>query len=157
MDWTSYQHEFAAVDALSQIIVTDTTEQDWQKILNFLKKTEVGLTFFSDGVKTALPSPLAPVFRNDGHHYRLALLFDEVTLSCDFARQDAIVLRFDPHQITNEAKATLLFRVMSTFGRRLKKVVVLTAVNREAQPAFRYEPGQGLIYLKLARKLAPYA
>ena len=156
MEWKEYQHEFIAECDLRQIIISNVTPQDWQKIFNFLKKTEVTLTFFIDGVKSALPSQIEQVFQEDNHHYLLSLVFDGVTLNCHFDRHEDIVLSFDPGQITNEAKAILLFRVMSTFGRRLRKVVVLTAVNREAQPIFQYEQGQGLTYLKLNKKLAPY-
>lgn len=156
MEWKEYQHEFIAEGNLRQIIITNVTSQDWQKIFNFLKKTEVTLTFFIDGVKSVLPSHIEHIFQEDKHHYLLSLVFDDVMLNCHFDRHEDIVLSFDPGQITNEARATLLFRVMSTFGRRLRKVVVLTTVNRDAQPIFQYEPGQGITYLKLDKKLAPY-
>ena len=156
MDWTTYQHEFTAAEGLRQIIVTNVTPKDWQKLFRFLVKTEVALTLFIDGVKAPLPSQLADIVQQNGHHYMLALKLDAVTLHCDFARQNDILLYFDPGQISDEAKATLLFRVMSTFGRRLRKVVVLTAVNHESQPVFRYVPGQGLTYIKLNKQLALY-
>lgn len=156
MEFGDYQHEFSAPDGLQQIIIADVSPKDWQKILNFLQKTEVELAFYIDGVKSALPAQIQDVLANHQHQYMLLLWFDDLTLQCDFARADAIVLRFDPAQITDATKATLLFRVMSTFGRRINKVAVLTAVNQEANPIFRYEHGQGLTYLKLAKTLAPY-
>lgn len=156
MDWQEYKSEFTADGDLRKIIVNNVTQKNWQKILNFLLKTEVTLHFFIDGVKSEISSQIERVFQKDKHQYLLSLVFDDVTLNCHFDRHDEIVLSFDPGQITNESKAKLIFRVMSTFGRRLNKVVVLTAENREDQPIFQYEPAQGLTYIKLNKKVAPY-
>jgi hypothetical protein len=157
MDWRDYQHEFGVQDALQQIFIADVKPKDWQKILSFLQKTEVDLTFSIDGVVSALPVKIEDIFGDHGHQYLLSLRFDGLALQCDFARADAIVLSYDPAQIIDETKATLLFRVMSTFGRRINKVAVLTAPDQETNPIFRYEHGQGLTYIKLAKKLVPYA
>ena len=156
MDWTAYQHEFVSTDEPRQIIVRQVTFKDWQKLLNFLGKTEVTVIFFIDHVESMLPQQIESIFQNDVHQYLLSLVLDDVTLNCHFERQDDIVFGFNPAQITNEARAILLFRVMSTFGRRLHKVVELSAVNQQAEPTFRYEPGQGITYLPLNKKLAPY-
>ena len=156
MDWKEYQNEFTADGDLRKIIINDVTHKDWQKIFNFLTKTEVVLNFFIDDVKSALPSQIEDVFLKDPHHYVLSLVFDDVTLNCLFDSEKDIVLNFDPGQISNEAKAKLIFRVMTTFGRRLNKTAVLIDVNREQQPIFLYQPGQGLTYLKLDKKIAPY-
>jgi hypothetical protein len=146
--WHDYQHEFARRDGLQQIVIADVAPKDWQKILRFLQKTEVELTFYTDGVVSALPVNIEEIFADPGHQYLLSLRFDGLTLQCDFSRADAIVLRYDPAQITDETKATLLFRVMSTFARRINKVAVLSALDQETHPLFRYEHGQGLVYLK---------
>jgi hypothetical protein len=156
MDWRDYQHEFSAQDGLQQIIIADVSPKDWQKILSFLQKTEVDLTFSIDGVVSALPVTIEEIFGDRQHRYLLSLRFDDLTLQCDFARADAIVLSYDPAQITDETRATLLFRVMSTFGRRIRKVAILAAMDQETNPIFRYEHGQGLTYIKLAKKLGPY-
>ena len=156
MDWKAYQNEFIADGNLRKIIINNVTQKNWQKILNFLVKTEVTLHFFIDGVRSELPSQIEDVFQKDKHQYLLSLIFDDVTLNCYFDRREDIVLSFDPGQITNEAKAKLIFRIMSTFGRRLNKVVVLTVESREEQPIFQYEPAQGLTYIKLNKKFTSY-
>ena len=156
MDWTAYQHEFSNAGNPGQIIVTQVTFKDWQKLLSFLGKTQATVIFFIDHVESVLPQQIESIFQDDRHQYLLSLVLDDVSLHCHFDRQQDIVFGFNPAQITNEAKAILLFRVMSTFGRRLSKVVELSAVNQEAEPIFRYEPGQGLTYLPLDKKLAPY-
>ena len=155
MEWGTYKHEFSAQDGLQQIIIADVKPRDWQKILSFLQKTQVELAFYIDGVKSALPAQIQDILENHERQYMLLLWFDDLSLQCDFSRTDAIVLSYDPAQITDETKATLLFRVMSTFGRRINKVVILTAMDQDARPIFRYEQGQGLTYEKLAEKLAP--
>jgi len=156
MDWKAYQNEFIADGQLRQIIINNVTQENWQKILNFLLKTEVTLHFFINGVRSELPSQIEDVFHKDKQQYFLSLIFDDVTLNCNFDRHEDIVLSFDPEQIRNEAKAKLIFRIMSTFGRRLNKVVVLTVENREEQPIFQYEPGQGLTCIKLNKKFISY-
>ncbi len=156
MDWKAYQNEFIADGNLRKIIINNVTQKNWQKILNFLVKTEVTLHFFIDGVRSELPSQIEDVFQKDKHQYLLSLIFDDVTLNCYFDRHEDIVLSFDPGQITNEAKAKLIFRIISTFGRRLNKVVVLTVESREEQPIFQYEPAQGLTYIKLNKKFTSY-
>lgn len=156
MDWRDYQHEFGVQEGLQQIVIADVTPKDWQKILGFLQKTEVDLTFYLDGVKSVLPTRVEDILGNHAHQYLLSLRFDGLALQCNFARADAIVLSYDPAQITDETRATLLFRVMSTCGRRINKVAVLTALNQETNPIFRYEHGQGLTYIKLSKKSGPY-
>lgn len=156
MEWRDYQHEFDGEEGLHQIVIADVTPRDWQKILRFLQKTEVELTFYIDGVKSVLPARVDDILGTHGHRYLLLLRFDGLALQCDFVRADAIVLSYDPAQITDETKATLLFRVMSTCGRRINKVAVLTAQGQDSNPIFRYAHGQGLVYLKLATKLGPY-
>ena len=156
MDWKAYQNEFIADGNLRKIIINNVTQKNWQKILNFLVKTEVTLHFFIDGVRSELPSQIEDVFQKDKHQYSLSLIFNDVMLNCHFERYEDIVLSFDPGQITNEAKAKLIFRIMSTFGRRLNKVVLLTVENREEQPIFQYEPAQGLTYIKLNKKFTSY-
>ena len=157
MDWRDYKDEFDVQDGLQQIVIADVKPKDWQKILSFLQKTEVDLTFYIDGVKSVLPARVEAILGNQGHRYLLSLRFDGLALQCDFARADAIVLSYDPAQITDETKATLLFRVMSAFGRRINKVAVLTALDQETNPIFRYEHSQGLTYVKLAKIIGPYA
>ncbi len=156
MDWKAYKSEFTADGDLRKILITNVTQENWQKILNFLLKTEVTLNFFIDGVMSEIPSQIERVFQKEKHQYLLSLVLDDVTLNCHFDKHEDIVLSFDPGQITNEAEAKLIFRVMSTFGRRLNKVVVLTAENREEQPIFQYKPAQGLTYIKLNKKIALY-
>jgi len=156
MDWKAYQNEFITDGKLRKIIINNVTQENWQKILNFLVKTEVTLHFFIDGVRSELPSQIEDVFQKDKHQYLLSLIFDDVRLNCNFDRDEDIVLSFDPGQITNEAEAKLIFRIMSTFGRRLNKVVLLTVESREEQPVFQYEPGEGLTYIKLNKKFTSY-
>lgn len=156
MDWIAYQHEFSGAGNPERIIVTQVTSKDWQKLFSFIGKTQATVIFFIDYVESVLPQQIESIFQDDTHQYLLSLVLDDVSLNCHFDRQEDIVFDFNPAQITNEARAILLFRVMSTFGRRLNKVVELSAINQEAEPIFRYEPGQGLSYLPLDKKLAPY-
>jgi len=51
MDWQAYKSEFTAGGDLRKIIINNVTYENWQKILNFLVKTEVTLNFFIDGVR----------------------------------------------------------------------------------------------------------
>lgn len=156
MDWETYQDEFVADGSLRKIIIKNVTQANWKKLLNFLVKTEVSLQFFIDGVRAVLPSQIEDVLQKDDHQHLLALIFNDVTLNCSFDRDEDIVLSFEPGQITNERKAKLIFRIMSTFGRRLNKVALLTEESREEPAIFQYQPGQGLTYIKLNQKFKSY-
>ena len=156
MDWVDYRHEFITRDGVIHIRINEVISDDWLKIFNFLQQTDVCIKFFIDDVESALPPQIEPIFQDVKHHYLLSLDFENVILNCFFDSRNEIIFRIDPRLITTESKATLLFRVMSTFGRRIKKVVLLTKEGNVTQPIFRYQPGQGLTYLKLDKKLAPY-
>jgi len=156
MQRQDYKDEFVAQAGLRKIIIPDVDNKHWQKLFNFLKKTETDLRFFIDDVEQVLPSSLEAVFEDNQHYYLLSLILDGVVLNCDFERIDTIVFRFDPGLITDVTKATLLFRVMSTFARRLGKVALMSEENKETSPIFRYEHGKGLIYLKLNKKFELY-
>lgn len=156
MQWQDYQDEFASRAGMMQIIIPDVCQTEWIKLVNFLRKTEVSLHFTVDGEMTELLPEITDILQDDTHKYQLSLVLDGVTLKCDLDRVDAMVFRFDATNIRDETKALLLFRVMSTFARRLRKIALLTGSNEEASPIFRYEHGQGLIYLKLGKKLVIY-
>ena len=146
MNWDDYKNEFHADGGLRDIYVNDTSLNDWQRFVDYLRKTEARLEYFVNEVQ-ALPIQIDEIFQSREHTRLLAINLGGVSLNCHFFVLDQIELDFDLGDIRSEAQAKVVFRLMSTIGRVLDKVVILTYENEDQQPIFKYQPGKGLEYL----------
>ncbi|WP_455203710.1 hypothetical protein [Kaarinaea lacus] len=147
MIWDDYKNEFDADGGLRDIYVNDTSLKDWQRFVDYLRKTEARLEYFVDNEVQALPAQIDEIFQSREHARLLSIDLGGVSLNCHFFVLDQIELDFDPGDIRSEAQAKVVFRLMSTVARVLDKVVILTYENEDQQPVFKYQPGKGLEYL----------
>lgn len=145
MDWTDYKNEFGPEGRTRQIIIPNTTPADWQLWLDYLAATDVEISYFVDGNPVSLPQDVREMLQPDGRLRALHIHPRGLPLTADLYIYDQIRLRFDPARITDEDKARLLFRIMSTAGRALEKAVVVAGPDDAT--IFQYLPGRGVEYV----------
>lgn len=147
MNWEEYKSEFVPDGSLRDIYIKHTRPDDWQAFIDFLRSTEATLDYFIDGEPAALPANIQEVLLDKAHSHLLAIGLDEITVNCHFFVTEEIELDLDPRDIDCEARARVIFRLMSTVGRVLKQEVILTRENCADRPIFTYKPGAGIRYL----------
>ena len=143
--WEEYKYAFATDGSKGCILIHQVSLSDWQDFINFLRKTDATLSFTHDGIGSELPARITSEVFRSGHANTLIVHFDSIILTCNFQAPWSIELKFDPIVIDNEAKAKVVFRVMSTVGRTLDKTVSLTS-ETDHKPLLEYVPGSGIKY-----------
>jgi hypothetical protein len=151
MNWDEYKSEFQPDGRLMDICVVGADLNDWQSFVDFLRKTEAGLDYFVDEAPAELPASIDEVVVDQDHAHLLVIVLDGVTVNCHFLVLEEIELDFDPREIDCEAKAKVVFRLMSTVGRVLNKQVILMPETADGKPTFKYEPGVGIRHLPLEK------
>jgi hypothetical protein len=147
LNWEDYKAEFTPDGQSRKIVIKGVNLNDWQSFIDFMKRTEAGMNFYCDGEAATLPENIWDIVLDQKHACQLSIRLNGITAHCYFLLADEIELEIDPVEIDGEAKAKVVFRLMSTVGRTLNKHVVLTLENNGEKPAFRYEPGSGIKYL----------
>jgi hypothetical protein len=149
MIWEDYKIEFEPDGSLRDIYIKDVELSDWQAFIDFLRRTDANLEYFVEGEPAELPQSIAEVVISQDHPYLLTIGLDGLTVNCHFFIPEEIELNIDPREIDSEAKAKVVFRLMSTVGRALNKQVILTPENNEERLIFKYEPGAGIKHMAL--------
>ncbi len=148
--WDDYKEAFS-YGGMLVIYVAGVTYADWQTLVSFLGKTEAVLQLYRDGKAVALPGDLTAVVGKKRHAWRLSIALDGIDVECPLGETAQMALVLDPRQIDSEERARILFRLMSTTGRRLRREVVLLRDDDLEQPLFAYRLGSGLSYFPTHR------
>lgn len=127
--------------SLRDIYIFDTNEQDWQKLLAFLRTSAYSTEFLLAGEQQPLPERIEEVFALV-HMYGGVLRIDEehLALHCYFYRVKEIEFDLDPRAINSEQQISRLLDFIRTVGRLLNKAVVLTPENASWVTLFRFDP-----------------
>lgn len=144
MLWEDYKNEFEPDGSLRDIYIKGVGLDDWQAFMDFLRKTDAVLDFHVDGDAVGLPVDISEVILDQHHTYLLSIGLQGVSVHCHFFLSEEIELNVDPREIDSEVKAKIVFRLMTTAGRTLKKRVIMTPENMQDQVVFEYEPGMGV-------------
>jgi hypothetical protein len=147
--WEVYKDEFAPGSGRLLVRVEHTNRRSWKTLLTYLAKTEARLDYHLGGRKTELPQPLDDLFDTQAHESLLLIGLGGIRLRCERFVPGLIELSVDPAEVRDELQATVLFRLMSTTGRKLARKVVLTRKGSPDDPIFEYRPGTGIRYLRL--------
>ena len=152
MQWEEYKSAFVADGYQRHILVQGITLWHWQRYYRFLRKTEARLEFHLDGQPIALPECLGLEMFSPDHTSVLCIGMAGIDFHCSLFGTDALRIDFNPADIDNPAKARLVFRIMTTLGRRLRKEVIL--YHEQGETLFRYRWGEdGVRYLVKADTL----
>lgn len=142
--WDEYGNAFLKSDGPWVISIDDVSAADWQRFLDYLHRIDAGLEYSVDGEKRQVPERMELAESGGAQTRLLSIQLGAVRLECPCFTPEAISLSFDPAQIDTEGRARILFRLMSTTGRLLDRVVVMGP--EDVPPVFEYQPGTGLRY-----------
>jgi len=146
MDWTDYKSAFTHDGEPRYICVPGVSLADWNTYYRMLLQTSMGIKLLRDGEPVALPERIDLDLFNTDHRYLLALDLAGLKVFWRLEIIDMMRFQFLPQAIRSERHATLLFRIMSTLGRRLDKEVFLMHPE-DTRVLFRYIPGhEGVEY-----------
>lgn len=152
MEWQQYKSAFVDDGFQRHILVQGTTLWHWQRYFRFLGLTQAKLHFFIDGEAGRLPLDLSPGLFAPSHNSVITIEMADISLHCTLNSEEEIRFDFNPGEIDTPQKAQVIFRVMSTLGRRLRKEVRL--YHEHGEVLFRYRWGSGGIrYLQLRDRL----
>ena len=90
MNWDDYKNEFDADGGLRGIYVNDTSLKDWQRFVDYLRKTEARLEYFVDNEVQALPAQIDEISQSREHVRLLSIDLGGVSMNCHFFILDQI-------------------------------------------------------------------
>lgn len=139
VDWASVASEFEPEGSLRDIYVFDTTLEDWQSILDAVRRADLQLRFFSDGGPAQPPERIADVFAIQQHATASLHVIDSgVQMNCHFFTQDEVEFDIDPREISGPVQFDVVVRFMKLLADATQKVAVLTPENAPSAIIMRY-------------------
>ena len=143
LDWAKCKDAFFDDDgSLRDIYVFDTGIDDWNKMLQLLKRKLYVVTFFLDGEVSTLPAEAESIFAlKSDYACLLSVDLSGLLLNCHFFCLDQIEFDIAPSEVTEEAKFEGLICFMNDLSNELRKMVVLTPENVAEVVLFRAVPG----------------
>ena len=129
-DWASLASDFSPDGSLRDIYIFDTTVEDWQAIVDRVRRADVTLRFFVDGETAQLPERVADVFAIQQRATpSLRIETDGIGINCHFFARDEVEFDVDPREILGPAKLDVVVRFMKLLSETVRKAVVLTHEN----------------------------
>lgn len=132
---------FAIDGSLRDIYVLGTTQEDWQKLLDFLHTGLYAVSFLVAGEQRPLPTHIEEAFsliHSSGGMLRLD--GDQLVLHCYFYTVGEIEFDLDPWTINSEERLSRLLDFMRTIGNLLNKPVILSPENASWVALIRFDP-----------------
>lgn len=127
--------------SLRDIYVLESTSDDWQKLIAFLRSGKYKVTYELDGIEKPLPSDFSEIQKYMGEVYQLLSIHIEgLRLNCHFFLTENIEFDLLPNEVETEEKAEAIFQFMAMVGRLLGKEVILTPENGQEYVIVGYDP-----------------
>ena len=142
MDWETYKLAFESDSFPRHIRAQGLTLAHWNRYYRLLRKTQAVLRFYKDGEPEPLPDRLTDAPFVSPHRFMLVVDLAGLKLIWRLREVRELKFEFAPEAIHGPARALLLFRIMTTLGRRLKREVLLTHPY-QGRVLFRYDPASG--------------
>lgn len=119
--------------------VLGTNEQDWQKLLNFLRASTYSIKFFLAGEQQPIPEKIEQVFALVHTYGGMAHIDEEhLALHCYFYTYEEIEFDLDPRKINSEQQIRRLLDFMQAIGETLGKEIILTPENMSRKSLLRF-------------------
>lgn len=115
---------FTPDGALRDILVRDTTIEDWDRLLNATESWGWHHEWLIDGERGPRPASAAAAFASSDSH-TLALVVDGLRLHLHFFSPDEVEADLDPRDVRDERDYDTVCDVMRRFGRLLDRHVLL--------------------------------
>lgn len=142
MDWETCKHAFESDSFPRYIRAQALTLAHWNRYYRLLRKTQAVLRFYKDGEPESLPDRLTDAPFASRHRFMLVVDLAGLKLIWRLREVRDLQFEFAPEAIHSPERAVLLFRIMTTLGRRLKREVLLTHPYH-GDVLFRYDPDSG--------------
>ena len=134
------------------IYVFDTTIDDWEKFLDFVRNYDCKLRLLHDGDPSAIPDTALKIFQDTEHSHSLSMDIDDITIVAHFFRTDEIEMDIDPREITSQIQFDRFTNFVLALGSKLQKDIFITEENASEEIWFRYSFDKQ----KLEFQLAPW-
>jgi hypothetical protein len=108
-----------------QIMVFDTSSDDWRRVLKYFSANYV-VTLTEDGVQKPIPDIETIFQQRDERSLALEVMLPGFTVNSHFFSKDAIELNVLPEDVDSNEKAESVFCLMTDIARLLNKHVYLT-------------------------------
>ena len=136
-----YRDIFYLDGSLRDVYIRETSEQDWQTMLDFLRTSSYSLECIVGGERQPLPDHVANLFRLDAEvGITLCVDREHLALNCHCFTREEIEFDLDPNDFQNDQQISLLLDLILAIGRLLYKTVDLTPENAAGIPLFRFDP-----------------
>lgn len=130
--------------SLRDIYVLETDEQDWQKLLTFLRTSSYSVRFITAGKDQSLPDQIRDIFAMiHTHGGMLQVDAEHLKLHCYFYTYEEIEFDIDPRDMNNEQQVARLLDFMRVIATTLNKEIILAPENMPERPLFRFNPTTG--------------
>ncbi|OZC01612.1 hypothetical protein [Rubricoccus marinus] len=140
MEWEKVQLAFEWDGSWRDIYVLDSSLDDWQRLLDFLRTSRYNLTFKRASVEP-IPVHAAEAFGGpDDVRPLLQIDVDGIVVNSHFFAKEEIEFDLDPREVEVSADAEAVFEFMAGIGRALSKPVILTPENMSELALIAYDP-----------------
>ena len=137
--------DFHAEGLLRDIYVFNTSEADWQMVIDDLRSnTAYPIRFLLDQKPQPLPHEVKAIFHlTQDHAVLLRIDEGQLNLHCYFFTPDQIEFDLDPRDIQNDDRLVRLLDFIHHIGNLLQKPVVLTPESVETIHYLSFDPKTG--------------
>jgi hypothetical protein len=126
---------------LRDLYVLNTTIEDWQAAIDFLRSSAYPLSFWLNDKAVPLPENVGSVFANRSQiDVLLSIDISGMIINCHFFTEQELELDLDPREVNSEEQLNSLFRFMKALGQYLRKGVILTHENSPHLVLLRSSP-----------------
>jgi hypothetical protein len=136
LDWTQQARDFRHDGTLRDIMITDTTVEDWRRVLDLILGFDAAAKYDRGGEVQALPRDVARIFTDEIRSYFSFTILD-VAMDCHFFTPDEIEFSFQPREIAEPSLAKML-QFLVELGDLTQKTAIIAYENLYEVPIFRY-------------------
>jgi hypothetical protein len=144
MEWGLVEKDFESCDgALCDIYVQNATVDDWQAVIDSLRRTQFKLELLLDGQIVELPRDVSKLlFRHPSASCpSMYVHMASTTLNCHFFTHEEIEFDLDPRDMRPELLPGIL-EFLKLLGRATNKPVILAVENSPEAAIMRFEPAK---------------
>ncbi|MDO9076013.1 MAG: hypothetical protein Q7U72_01030 [Brevundimonas sp.] len=139
MDWERVRHDFEWDGALRDIYVLETSEDDWQRVLDALRQWTPVPVFKRNETITPFHGQAADAL-SDPNGGLLSINVAGMVFNCHFFGADEIEFDLDPREVTEPEQAEAIGRFMGMLGNATGKPVILTYESGRTEIICRWSP-----------------
>jgi hypothetical protein len=149
--WESIKHEFEPEGGWQggwrgewhDIYISNTDEQDWEKVLTFLRMSNHNLTFFRDGEQAELPPTVNAIFEiSENESCFLSTDIGDNCLNCHFYGffAEEIDFDFEPRDVHDLSSFNRLLDFVKHLAKVVDKPVGISILSHREETFLKFIP-----------------